>query len=73
MAATLGFRDLGLIDYETAWHAMKRFTDERGREAADEVWLVQHPPVFTQDSPARPSICCCRVIFLSYRSIVAAK
>ncbi|MCH5518007.1 lipoyl(octanoyl) transferase LipB [Pseudomonas syringae] len=48
MAATLGFRDLGLIDYETAWRAMKRFTDERGREAADEVWLVQHPPVFTQ-------------------------
>ncbi|WP_445380588.1 lipoyl(octanoyl) transferase LipB [Pseudomonas syringae] len=48
MAATLGFRDLGLIDYETAWHAMQRFTDERGREAADEVWLVQHPPVFTQ-------------------------
>ncbi|PBP94613.1 lipoyl(octanoyl) transferase LipB [Pseudomonas congelans] len=48
MAGTLGFRDLGLIDYETAWHAMQRFTDERGREAADEVWLVQHPPVFTQ-------------------------
>ncbi|MCR8717969.1 lipoyl(octanoyl) transferase LipB [Pseudomonas syringae USA007] len=48
MVNALGFRDLGLIDYETAWHAMQRFTDERGREAGDEVWLVQHPPVFTQ-------------------------
>ncbi|KPX14969.1 Octanoyltransferase [Pseudomonas syringae pv. delphinii] len=48
MANALGFRDLGLIDYETAWHAMQRFTDGRGREAGDEVWLVQHPPVFTQ-------------------------
>ncbi|KPW37003.1 Octanoyltransferase [Pseudomonas amygdali pv. mellea] len=48
MTVALGFRDLGLIDYETAWHAMQRFTDRRGREAADEVWLVQHPPVFTQ-------------------------
>ncbi|EGH01888.1 MULTISPECIES: lipoyl(octanoyl) transferase LipB [Pseudomonas syringae group genomosp. 2] len=48
MTAALGFRDLGLIDYETAWHAMQRFTDGRGSEAADEVWLVQHPPVFTQ-------------------------
>ncbi|TFZ37944.1 lipoyl(octanoyl) transferase LipB [Pseudomonas syringae] len=54
MAGTLGFRDLGLIDYETAWHAMKRFTDERGREAADEVWLVQHPPVFTQGQSGKP-------------------
>lgn len=48
MANALGFRDLGVIDYETAWHAMQRFTDGRGREAGDEVWLVQHPPVFTQ-------------------------
>ncbi|EPN32608.1 lipoate-protein ligase B, partial [Pseudomonas syringae pv. actinidiae ICMP 19096] len=43
MANALGFRDLGLIDYETAWHAMQRFTYGRGREAGDEVWLVQHP------------------------------
>ena len=48
MGDALGFRDLGLIDYETAWHAMQRFTDGRGKDAADEVWLVQHPPVFTQ-------------------------
>ena len=54
MSDALGFRDLGLIDYETAWHAMQRFTDGRGREAADEVWLVQHPPVFTQGQSGKP-------------------
>lgn len=48
MGEVLGFRDLGLVDYAPAWHAMQRFTDERARNAADEVWLVQHPPVFTQ-------------------------
>ncbi|MCD5994734.1 lipoyl(octanoyl) transferase LipB [Pseudomonas sp. CDFA 602] len=54
MSGTLGFRDLGLIDYETAWHAMQRFTDGRDREAGDEVWLVQHPPVFTQGQSGKP-------------------
>lgn len=48
MAQVLGFRDLGLLDYEPAWHAMQRFTDERDRDTADEIWLVQHPSVFTQ-------------------------
>jgi lipoyl(octanoyl) transferase len=48
MSGSLGFRDLGQVAYEPVWHAMQRFTSERGREAEDEVWLVQHPPVFTQ-------------------------
>ncbi|HEX8593276.1 MAG TPA: lipoyl(octanoyl) transferase LipB [Pseudomonas sp.] len=48
MAGILGFREPGLVDYERAWHAMQRFTGERDKEAQDEVWLVQHPPVFTQ-------------------------
>ncbi|WP_397451229.1 lipoyl(octanoyl) transferase LipB [Pseudomonas sp. NA-150] len=48
MPGSLGFRDLGQVDYEPAWHAMQRFTSERGRDTDDEVWLVQHPPVFTQ-------------------------
>jgi len=48
MAECLGFRDLGLLDYEPAWQAMQRFTDGRDRETPDEVWLVQHPAVFTQ-------------------------
>jgi lipoyl(octanoyl) transferase len=40
-------RWLGLVDYEPTWRAMQRFTDERGPQTADEVWLLEHPPVFT--------------------------
>ena len=40
-------RDFGLIDYEPTWRAMQRFTDERGPDTADEIWLLEHPPVFT--------------------------
>jgi lipoyl(octanoyl) transferase len=48
MDKTLGFRELGLAPYEPTWQAMKRFTDERNPSALDEVWLLQHPAVFTQ-------------------------
>lgn len=54
MAALLGFRDLGLIDYAPTWQAMQRFTDSRDRATPDEVWLVQHPPVFTQGQSGKP-------------------
>lgn len=54
MTESLGFRDLGLVDYEPTWQAMKRFTDDRDREVGDEVWLVQHPPVFTQGQSGKP-------------------
>jgi lipoyl(octanoyl) transferase len=40
-------RQLGLSDYETTWRAMQKFTDERGEQTQDEIWLVEHPPVFT--------------------------
>lgn len=45
---TLIVRQLGLQPYEPVFHAMKTFTDHRDDTSADEVWLVQHPPVFTQ-------------------------
>ena len=50
MSQVLGIRELGLLDYERTWLAMQRFTDERKLvpDTQDEVWLVQHPPVFTQ-------------------------
>ncbi|WP_296188601.1 lipoyl(octanoyl) transferase LipB [Pseudomonas sp. UBA1879] len=54
MGERLGFRDLGLIDYEPTWQAMQRFTDSRTGETPDEVWLVQHPPVFTQGQSGKP-------------------
>lgn len=45
---TLAIRHLGLQDYETVWHAMSDFTDQRDDDTHDELWLVQHNPVFTQ-------------------------
>ena len=50
MSQVLGIRELGVLDYERTWLAMQRFTDERKLvpDTQDEVWLVQHPPVFTQ-------------------------
>ena len=36
------------MDYEPVWHAMQAFTDSRDENTPDEVWLVEHPPVFTQ-------------------------
>ncbi|CBL44021.1 Lipoate-protein ligase B [gamma proteobacterium HdN1] len=47
-SSTLIIRHLGLRDYEEIWHAMQTFTDTRGEHATDELWCVQHPPVFTQ-------------------------
>jgi lipoyl(octanoyl) transferase len=40
-------RRLGLIEYEPCWRAMQRFTEERGALTADEIWFLEHPPVFT--------------------------
>lgn len=40
-------RNLGLVEYEPTWRAMQRFTDERGPDTPDEIWLLEHPPVFT--------------------------
>ena len=40
-------RRLGRVEYEPTWRAMQRFTDERGPDTPDEIWLLEHPPVFT--------------------------
>ena len=40
-------RSLGLRDYPPVWREMQRFTDARDQNTADELWLVEHPPVFT--------------------------
>ena len=39
---------LGTQPYETVWHDMKRFTQERTPDTVDELWLVEHYPVYTQ-------------------------
>lgn len=41
-------RKLGCRPYESVWRAMSRFTDIRDEQTADEIWCVEHEPVFTQ-------------------------
>jgi lipoyl(octanoyl) transferase len=45
---SLVIRQLGTMNYSEVWHAMQHFTDTRDDATADELWLVEHPPVFTQ-------------------------
>jgi lipoyl(octanoyl) transferase len=40
-------RHLGLAPYEPTWRAMQRFTDKRDAATRDEIWFLEHPPVFT--------------------------
>src|SRR6202049_1945400 len=45
--ATPIVKHLGLVEYEPTWRAMQKFTDDRDPSTPDEIWLLQHPPVFT--------------------------
>lgn len=47
-------RQLGVQPYDTIWHRMQQFTDQRTADTIDEIWLVQHPPVFTQGQAGKP-------------------
>ncbi|MGZ5077323.1 MAG: lipoyl(octanoyl) transferase LipB [Methylobacter sp.] len=40
-------RDLGQQDYESVWQAMQQFTQNRDAETEDEIWITEHPPVYT--------------------------
>ena len=46
-------RDLGRQPYEPVWRAMQAFTDARDAETTDELWLVEHDPVFTLGQAGR--------------------
>ncbi len=48
MTKSLVVRHLGMQDYRAVWRAMSNFTDQRDTDTLDELWLVEHPPVFTQ-------------------------
>lgn len=54
MQPELIVRQLGIRDYEAVWHEMQAFTDNRTEETPDEIWLVQHPSVFTQGQAGKP-------------------
>ncbi|MFT3897228.1 MAG: lipoyl(octanoyl) transferase LipB [Thermomonas sp.] len=47
-------RDLGRQPYEPVWRAMQRFTDERDGNTVDELWMVEHEPVFTLGQAGKP-------------------
>jgi lipoyl(octanoyl) transferase len=40
-------RHLGRVEYEPTWRAMQHFTDTRDRQSADEIWFLEHAPIFT--------------------------
>lgn len=54
LAPTVTIKHLGVVDYEATWHAMQAFTAQRGAETNDEIWLLQHPPVYTQGLAGKP-------------------
>ena len=47
-------RKLGLVAYEPTWRAMQSFNNARDEGTEDELWLVEHPPVFTLGLAGRP-------------------
>ena len=47
-------RGLGLVAYEPTWRAMQSFNAARDEGTEDQLWLVEHPPVFTLGLAGRP-------------------
>ncbi|NBP19081.1 MAG: lipoyl(octanoyl) transferase LipB [Burkholderiaceae bacterium] len=54
-ASPVQIRFLGMVDYQKAFDAMKRFTQDRSATTADEIWVLQHPPVFTLGLAGEPN------------------
>jgi len=46
-------RALGRVDYHETWRAMREFTDARTASTPDEIWLLEHPPVYTMGLKGR--------------------
>ncbi len=51
--STVIFRDLGQRPLEAVWDEMQRFTDTRTADTVDEIWFVEHSPIFTLGLNAR--------------------
>lgn len=47
-------KQLGRVEYEPTWQAMLAFTTSRTAETPDEIWIVEHPPVFTLGQAGKP-------------------
>jgi lipoyl(octanoyl) transferase len=50
----LQIRHLGQVEYEPTWHEMQSFTDNRTEKSLDELWFLEHPPVFTLGRNSKP-------------------
>ena len=50
----LHIKALGQVDYVQTWRAMQTFTADRTSDTVDEIWLVQHPPTYTQGQAGKP-------------------
>ena len=47
-------RSLGRVEYGATWRAMQDFTARRTADTPDELWLLEHPPVYTQGQAGKP-------------------
>ena len=54
MTHALQVRALGRTEYEPTWRAMQAFTAGRDASTPDEIWLTEHPPVYTQGIAGKP-------------------
>jgi lipoyl(octanoyl) transferase len=52
---TVAVKWLGRVPYEPTWRAMQQFTAERGPDSPDELWLLEHDPVYTLGMNADPA------------------
>ena len=52
--APIAVRQLGRVDYEPTWRAMIDFTTTRNEATADELWVCEHPPVYTLGQAGKP-------------------
>jgi len=48
-------KHLGVVDYESTYQAMRDFTRQRNGDTPDEIWILEHPPVFTLGLAGDPS------------------
>lgn len=53
-ADVLTVRRLGLVEFEPTWRAMQAFTTSRDTSTPDELWLLEHPSVFTLGQAGKP-------------------
>lgn len=47
MIGAIRIKRLGRVEYQPTWQAMQEFTATRSKDTPDEIWLLEHPPVFT--------------------------